>query len=94
MDFTVSLEEKLQSALAVLNELPNSDSNSRVLHLERLLRNVVANLHAMLTDIEAGCSWMEIGFFGDDEVADVLDRFDLEISTLRSLIQSAKMLER
>lgn len=94
MDFNNVIEEKILSASAVLDELPMSEASARVLMLERLLRNVIANLQAMLADIEAGCSWAEMGIFGDNEISDILEGFETEISSLKSLIQTAKMLER
>ena len=94
MDFYNALEERLQSAKESMSELSLVDQNPRILHLERLLRNVVANLQAMLADIEAGCSWSEMGFFGDADLTDALESFDVEINSLKSLIQTAKMLGR
>lgn len=93
MDFYNAFEDKLHSAVAVLNELPALDNNPRILHLGRLLRNVVSSLQALLADIEAGCSWSEMGFFGEGEVSEMVDDFNVEISSLKSLIQNAKMLE-
>ena len=94
MDFHNALEERLHSAQGALGDLSLADASPRVMHLERLLRNVMANLQAMMADIEAGCSWSDMGFFGDADLTDALESFDVEISSLKSLIQTAKMLER
>lgn len=92
MDFYNALEERLQSASELLGGVSVAEDNPRVLHLERLLRNVVANLKAMLADIEAGCTWSQMGLFGDSNLSDVLESFDVEINSLKSLIQTAKIL--
>ena len=94
MDFHNELEERLQSAVGAMSDLSIADANPRVLHLERLLRNVVANLQALLADVEAGCSLSEMGFFGDADLTDALESFDVEINSLKSLLQTAKMLGR
>ena len=90
MDFLDALEGHWYAALEILNESSAEKENPRILHLQRLLRNVVANLQALMIDIEAGRSWSDLGFQNSSDLAEILDGFELEISSLKSMIQNAR----
>ena len=95
MDLPQRLCGLLEDAQAALTGLPRvgvADS-SRTLWLERQLVYLVSQLQSLVADIEAGCSLSDIGFFGqegEERVGDLV----LEISTLRGMIQTARMIER
>ena len=94
MDLPQRLCGLLEDAQAALKGLPRAGvaDSPRTLWLERQLAYLVSQLQALI-DIEAGCSLSDLGFFGQEGEERIGD-LALEISTLRGMIQTARMIER
>lgn len=93
MDVSSGLAERLKEAEEALDELPDGEVKSeRLRWLERQLANVVAQLQAIMADIDSGLSISDLGFFGDEEFEEILDDMGAQIANLRCMIQQAKEL--
>lgn len=91
MDFSTCLSGHLKEAQDALCEVPNTDAaNPDLQWLERQLANIVAELQAMLANIEAGWPISCSGFFRDDEFQEMIDDLASEIANLKSMIRSRK----
>lgn len=93
MELSTSLAERLKKAQEALTDLPGSP-DPRLLWLERQLVNLVAQLQAMLTDIEAGVSISAMGFSGEEEFQEMLADLDIDIANLKGLIRTMKSVSR
>jgi hypothetical protein len=95
MDLPQCLGVLLKDAQAALKGLPGTGMpvGPRLRWLERQLAYLVSQLQALQIDIEAGCSLSDLGFFGE-EGEERMGDLAVEISTLRGMIQTARMIER
>ncbi len=94
MDAAIQLEAVLSEAQAAIKELPTgveqgTEVYAQVVWLATQLGNVEASLQALLADIEAGCSFTEMGYFGN-EFEEMLEDMTVQISHLKSLIRTMK----
>lgn len=88
MDWVDAIEGVLNGAAETLNGLGEGEVKGARLHwFERQLANVVAQLQAMMADLDSGLSVADMGFFGDEEFQDVIDDFGRQIVNLRSMIR-------
>lgn len=95
VELSQRLSGLLEDAQRSLSDLPNTGVavSPRVLWLERHLAHLVSQLQALLLDIEAGCSLSDLGFFGEEGEERIGD-LAIEISSLKGMIQTARMIER
>ena len=95
MDLQNALTLLLVDAQEILNVLPCSEKtcNFRLIWLERQLSHLVNQLQSLQVDIDAGCSLSDLGYFGEEGEERIGD-LTLEISGLKGLIQTARMIER
>lgn len=68
-------------------------SNPRLGWLERQLANVVAQLQAIVSDIESGSSISDLGFSGNEDFQEMIDDLGNEIAKLKGMIQTLKKVE-
>lgn len=88
MDWAESIEGVLTGAREALDGLGEGlVKGERLRWFERQLANVVAQLRAMMADLESGLSVADMGFFGDEEFQDAIDDFGRQIANLRSMIR-------
>lgn len=82
-------------AQEALNSLPaeRSSQDQNIAWLERQLSHLIAQLQAMLMEIESG-SPIGSGLWDELELIEMLDDSVTEISNLKSLIQSLRSLGR
>lgn len=91
MDISTCISEHLKEAQEAMGDVPNTNAaNPNLQWLERQLANIVAELQAMLADIEAGWPISNAGFFCNDEFQEVIDDLASEIANLKSMIRSLK----
>jgi len=64
--------------------------NPRLEWLERQLASAVAQLQAMISDIETGSSIVDLGFSGDEDFQEMVDDLGNEIAKLKGVIQTLK----
>ena len=95
MGLVESLADLLGDAQKALSDLPTAGMTdiSRVAWLERHLIQLVHELQSLLLDLQDGFSGAELGFDGDEAIERIGD-LAVEISSLKSMIQVAKMLGR
>lgn len=63
----------------------------RMLWLTRQMASIVAQLEAMLADMEAGCSLTDLGFSGVEEFEEMVEAARLEIASLQRMIKSLEL---
>ena len=97
MDFPQCLNVLLGDAQAAQKILPRAGvgvgDSPRTLWLDRQLAHLVSQLQALLIDIEAGFSLSDLGFSGQEGEERIGD-LATEISTLKGMLQTARMMER
>lgn len=95
MELSQCLSGMLEDAQRALSDLPKGAvaSSPRVRWLERHLAHLVNQLQSLILDIEAGCSLSDLGFSGEEGEERIGD-LAVEISSLKGMIQTARMIER
>lgn len=95
MDIAKNLGNCLDVARSAVKEMgglfPDGDDleeDGRLHWLETQLANVVAEMEALLADIESGLSITSIGFSCDGDVEEMIEGFEVEIASLRAQIRS------
>lgn len=95
MDWADGIEGVLSAAREAQEGLGTGDvKGERLRWFERQLANVIAQLQAMMEDLESGLSVVDMGFFGDEEFQDAIEDFGSQIDNLRSLIRIEMVLGR
>lgn len=85
------LELMKQAEMVCKND--EKKSNPRLGWLERQLANVVAQLQAIVSDIESGSSISDLGFSGNKDFQEMIDDLGNEIAKLKGMIQTLKKVE-
>lgn len=92
MNFFECVAERLDQAQSVLDALPSKGEDPQLCWLERQLMNIISQLMAITADLEAGCSIVEMGLYTDVEFEEMIDDLGREITNLKGIIQTVKML--
>jgi hypothetical protein len=94
MDFSKRLNDCLDAAGSASREvdiIPKTDNindGERLHWLQTQLTNVMTELAAMIADIESGLSIQSMGFSVDGDLEELVEGFEIEISSLKGQIQS------
>lgn len=94
MDFSKRLNDCLDAAGSASREvdiIPKNDNieeANRLHWLQTQLANVMNELAAMLADIESGLSIQSMGFSVDGDIEELVEGFEIEITSLKGQIQS------
>lgn len=87
MDFSKRLSDCLDLAGISLSDISTkglNDDEGRIHWLQMQLSNVISELSALLADLESGFSF-------DSDVNELVEGFELEITSLRAQIKSLLM---
>lgn len=95
MELSQCLSGLLEDAQKALSDLPGAGvaASPRVRWLERHLAHLISQLQSLMLDLEAGCSPLDLGFWGE-EGEERMGDLAVEISSLKGMIQTARMIER
>lgn len=94
MDFSKTLSDCLDVARSASRDVEDLSADDDRMDVERLhwletqLANVVAELDAMLADIESGLSIQCMGFSCEGDFEEMIEGFEVEIVSLRGQIRS------
>lgn len=97
MEPVVVIGELLNSAKGTASDLPSMQSVGegadphRMQWLTRQMASIVAQLEAMLADIEAGCSVTDLGFYAMEEFEEMVEAARMEIASLQRMIKSLEL---
>ena len=97
MDYSKRLNDCLDSAESASREVDAAPNNDKIKGGERLhwlqmqLTNVMTELSALLADFESGLSIQAMGFSVDGELEELVEGFEIEISSLKGQITSLLM---
>lgn len=96
MDTCQRLSECLNSAQTVLNgaQKDGGKDNAPLRWAERQLASIVAQLQAMLLDLEAGLSFADMGFSFDADLVEMIEDMELQVLSLKGRIQSMRAMGR
>lgn len=94
MNISKSLCDCLVTARSTENEIIDISSNgvggdAGQLHwLETQLANIIAEMEAILADVDSGLSIQHIGFSSDADFEEMIEGFEIEINNLKGKIRS------
>lgn len=98
MDFAGCVTEQLSAAQTIAAGLVSGGrgpKSERIEWLERQLQHMISELLALQADIESGWSFdASGGISGECEFEEIMDDYKRSISSLKGMIQSAKMISR
>lgn len=82
------LDKCLQSAQLGVAEIGDKGDHPQLAWLERQLAHVIAQMHGMLLDLQSGMSSKDLGFFGDDDLEEMVTEMDILVASLRRQIRA------